>query len=143
MNAAKVSGKKENGKREENGVRTSPNPGDAPVISPLTVDDMMNIAAARRPTTRTDDVSLIVHVDDTQSELDAELEASVVESKPSAATDAKDEKKPESSKSKRSGSESKKSSKDGKDSKSGHGKDTKASSSKKPSEKSSEKRFVG
>lgn len=137
--AEEESGKKENGNRKPNGVRTSPNPGDAPVISPLTVDDMINIAAARRPTARTDDVSLIVHVDDTQSELDAELEAPAPEVKPSATTESKDETKHESSKSKRTESDSKKSSKDGKDSKSKESK----SSSKKTSEKSSEKRFVG
>lgn len=122
--------KKENGTTEENGIRISPNPGDAPVISPLTVDDMMNIAAARRPTAPTDDVSLIVHVDDTQSELDAELDASVTNSK-SDTTTGKDEAKQEKDASKSKKSDSKKSSKDGKDSK--------PSSSK----QSSEKRFVG
>lgn len=123
-------GKKENGTSEENGIRISPNPGDAPVLSPLTVDDMLNIAAARRPTARTDDVSLIVHVDDTQSELDAELDASVANSK-SDTTTVKDEVKPEANKSKTSESSAKKSSKEGKDAKSSSSKQT------------SEKRFVG
>lgn len=135
-------GGKENGRKEESGAnRSSPNPGDAPVISPLTEDDMINIAAAsRRP--RPDDVSLIVHADDTQSELDAELDA-ISAAKSERTTSGKEETKQELIKTKRIESESKKGSKEeGKDSKSN--KDTKSSKEKKSSsDKSTEKRFVG
>ena len=45
-------------------------------MNPLTVDDMITITSVVPKTKAgTDDVSLIVHVDDTQSEIDAELDA--------------------------------------------------------------------
>lgn len=62
---------KENG----SGIASPPKPENAPVVAPLTIDDMlaMDTSSARKAE---DDVSMIVNVDDTQSELDGDMDTS-------------------------------------------------------------------
>lgn len=65
----------------ENGSGMSPpEPESAPVLAPLTVDDMISMDTSRAHKVPTDDVSLIVNVDDTQSELDGDLDTSTTAS---------------------------------------------------------------
>lgn len=71
---------KEIGDRDDSGsvLNSPPKPETAPVIAPLTVDDMIKLGTSLDRKAGPDDVSLIVHVDDTQSEIDADLEISGV-----------------------------------------------------------------
>lgn len=104
---------KENG----SGIPSPPKPENAPVVAPLTIDDMLSLDTSLIRKAGEDDVSMIVDVDDTQSELDNDLDASVA----SGSTDGKSAPVKESSgvstksdeKSKSSRGDSKKESKDG------------------------------
>jgi hypothetical protein len=64
---------------EDRGVMLSspPKPETAPVIVPLTIEDTINMDTSKLKKCASDDTSLIVNIDDTQSDvLDADLDAS-------------------------------------------------------------------
>jgi hypothetical protein len=64
---------------EDMGVMLSspPKPETAPVVVPLTIEDTINMDTSKQKKSASDDTSLIVNIDDTQSDvLDADLDVS-------------------------------------------------------------------
>ncbi|KAI1280423.1 SAFB-like transcription modulator [Halotydeus destructor] len=60
----------------ENGTASPPKPESVPVLAPLTVADTIALDTSSQRKIGTDEMSMVVNVDDTRSELDIDLDAS-------------------------------------------------------------------
>ena len=59
------------------GVLSPPKPESAPVVAPLTIEDKISMDTSKQRNNGTDDASMIVNLDDTQSELmEGDIESS-------------------------------------------------------------------